>query len=160
MLLGTRQLGAAWHPHDWHLEVSRDQPGGGLDTSNILCLLHLLCFSVTGCLSRLGMTFQSLWQLPLWSTPARHTGIFNIISNKIVPLLLFTGQNVAGLCQTSSWRLGCPERCKQCGRTFSSFHLTIKPSAIFAFFNFFTGRAGSDSDCQNNGGENCQCCER
>ena len=42
------------------------------------------------------------------------------------------------------------------------FYLTIAPSAIFAttFKPLFAGRAGSDSDCQNNGGENCQCCER
>ena len=44
--------------------------------------------------------------------------IQQLISHKIVSLLLFTGQNVVGLCRSCSWRLGCPEWCKQCGETF------------------------------------------
>ena len=155
MLLGTRQLGAAWHPHDWHLEVSRGQPGGGLDTSNILCLLHLLCFSVTGCFSRLGMTFQSLWQLPLWSIPARPTGASNI---NLAQNCVFIAFYWTECC----WTLSILLLETGLSRMVQTVRWDISKITHQLFFTFlhFAGRAGSDSDCQNNGGENCQCCQR
>ena len=105
--------------------------------------------------SRLGMTFQSLWQLPLWSIPARPTGASNI---NLAQNCVFIAFYWTECC----WTLSILLLETGLSRMVQTVRWDISKITHQLFFTFlhFAGRAGSDSDCQNNGGENCQCCQR